>query len=176
MTGQKGVVSVYTSKDPIPADKQQLTALVSTMSEGTSHFANIWKNIKVTNQSIGGKAAKLGASALVVRGAVAAEMGSATPLGWALKGFGALPAEFTKSGAIQVFEYTTMERALLVGKAAAAKFVLVTVAFETGVVIGSVINEFLPEETKDAIGGTLNEIINEGGWKELWQHPFGIGM
>jgi hypothetical protein len=58
----------------------------------------------------------------------------------------------------------------------AAKFVLVTVAFEGGVLVGSLINQALPDDAKDSIGGTINEIVNEGGWKELWRHPFGIGM
>jgi hypothetical protein len=34
----------------------------------------------------------------------------------------------------------------------------------------------LSEKTKDAIGGTINEIVNENGWKLLFTHPFGIGM
>jgi hypothetical protein len=172
----KGVVSVLTSRDAIPADKAVLTGVVTNMANGTSRYASIWKNIKVTNQSTAGKVIKFAASAAVARGMIAAEMESATVLGWALKGFGPLPAEFTRSGAIQVFEFTTMERALLVAKATAARFVLVTIAYEGGVVIGSVINEFLPDSTKDAIGGTINEIVNEGGWRELWKHPFGIGM
>lgn len=39
--------------------------------------------------------------------------------------------------------------------------------------IGSIVNQFLPESTRDAIGGTINEIVNEEGYKELWRHPFG---
>jgi hypothetical protein len=171
-----GVVSVLTSRDPVPANKVTLTGVVENMAKGTSHYASIWKNIKTTNQSTAGKIIKASIGPLVVRGQIAAEMESATTLGWALKGFGPLPAEFTRSGAIQVFEFTTMERVLLVAKAAAARFALVTIAYEGGVVIGSVINEFLSDSTKDAIGGTINEIVNEGGWKELWKHPFGIGM
>ncbi len=124
----------------------------------------------------GWKVTKFAAGAAVARGTIAAEMESATVLAWALKGVRSPPAEFTRSGAIQVFEFTTIERALLVAKATAARFVLVTIAYEGGVVIGSVINEFLPDSTKDAIGGTINEIVNEGGWRELWKHPFGIGM
>jgi hypothetical protein len=69
-------------------------------------------------------------------------------------GFGPLPAEFTSNGMIQVSQYTTLRRALLVGKAAGAKFVFVTVAYEGGVLIGAVVNKFLPEETKAAIGGS----------------------
>src|SRR5690606_17911207 len=69
-------------------------------------------------------------------------------------GFGPLPAEFTSNGMIQVSQYTTLRRALLVGKAAGAKFVFVTLAYEGGVLIGAVVNKFLPEETKAAIGGS----------------------
>lgn len=98
------------------------------------------------------------------------------PLGWLLNRFGPLPYEFAGNGTIHVFELTFGERALLVAKGAAARFVLVTVAFEAGVLIGSAINQALPESAKDAIGGTINEIINERGWHELWKHPFGIGL
>ena len=51
-----------------------------------------------------------------------------------------------------------------------------TVAFEGGILIGSVINQFLPEDVKDAIGGTIYEVVEEQGWKLLFKHPFGIGM
>jgi len=37
-------------------------------------------------------------------------------------------------------------------------------------VIGSVINEFLPEDTGSAIGGTINEIINSGAGRN-WEAP-----
>ena len=159
---------IYTS-DNIITDKNSLSAGIAT-------FANrAWRDFKMTNKSLAGKATKFG-SGLVVGGSVASEVGAFTPLTWMLKGFGPLPAEFTKSGAIQVFEYTTLERLKLVALSAAVKFVLVTVAFESGVMVGSIINQTLSDETQDAIGGTLNEIINESGWKELWKHPFGIGM
>jgi hypothetical protein len=98
------------------------------------------------------------------------------PLGWLLSRFGPLPCEFTSTGAIQVFELSFGERALLVARLAAMRFALVTVAFEGGVLIGSAINQALPERVQDAIGGTINEIINERGWQELWKHPFGIGL
>jgi hypothetical protein len=111
-----------------------------------------------------------------VGGKVASEMGAVTPARWTLNGCGPLPMEFTKSGAIQVLDFTTVRRALIVAKAATAKFVLVTIAYEGGVVIGSVINQTLDDSTKDAIGGTINEIVNEGGWKPLYQHPFGAGL
>jgi hypothetical protein len=160
-------VYVLTS-DTVPEEKH-LSEIISTFADG------VWRDFKTTNKSTAGTAAKFGAG-LVVGGSVASKFESLTPLRWALKGFGPLPMEFTKSGAIQVFEYTTVQRAVQVAKAAGAKFILVTVAYEGGVLIGSVINQFLSEETKDAIGGTINEIVNEGGWKLLFTHPFGIGM
>jgi hypothetical protein len=160
-------VSMFTADD-VP-NRNTLRRLVTTMAEGA------WADFKTTNEATAGKALKAGAG-LVVGGKVAAEFGAVTPLRWLLSGRGPLPIEFTKSGAIQVFQFTTAQRALIIAKAAAAKFVLVTVAYEGGVMVGSVINQTLSESTKDAIGGTINEIVNDGGWKLLWKHPFGIGM
>jgi hypothetical protein len=161
-------VSVFVSDDPV-SDKETLRTLVSRLAQGT------WQDFVTTNTESAGKATKF-AAGIAAGGSITAYFEALSPLGWMLKGFGPLPAEFTKSGAIRVFQFTTMERALLVGKAAAAKFVVVTVAYEGGVLIGSVINQFLPESTKNDIGGTINEIVNEGGWKLLFQHPFGHGM
>jgi hypothetical protein len=160
---------VVFSSDQVIEDRQSLQQLINTFARG------VWKDFKTTNKHTAGKATKLAAG--VAAGAtVAKHFQVYTPLQWALRGFGPLPVEFTKSGAIQVFEYTTVQRALRVGGAALAKFVLVTVAYEGGVLIGSVINQTLSEETKDAIGGTIDEIVNHGGWRLLYQHPFGIGM
>lgn len=52
----------------------------------------------------------------------------------------------------------------------------VGIAAAAGYGIGTVINSQLSENVKTAIGGTMNEIINEGGWKEIFKHPFGIGL
>jgi hypothetical protein len=164
----KPIVVIYTSDDVI-SDKKTLSDGIAKIVQGT------WRDFTLTNQTAAGKAAKFGAG-VVVAGTVAKHMEAYTPLKWLLKGFGPLPAEFTKSGAIQVFEYTTVERLKLMALSTAAKFVLVTVAFEGGVLVGSLINQALPDDAKDSIGGTINEIVNEGGWKELWRHPFGIGM
>jgi hypothetical protein len=163
----KPIVSVFASPDP-PKDAPGFKECIARVVAGT------WRDFVTTNQSMGSKGAKLGS--IVVGGSIAARYESFTPLKWALKGFGPLPAEFTKSGAIQVFEFTTAQRALLVGKAMAAKFLFVTVAFEGGILVGSVINQTLSDETNDLIGGTINEIVNEEGWKLLFKHPFGIGM
>jgi len=164
----RAIATVFASND-VPQNKSTLREFVARIGDGA------WRDFKQTNASLGGKAAKFVGGAFV-GGAIAAKFESYTPLKWAMRGFGALPAEFTKSGTIQVFEYTTAQRALLVGKAAAAKFIFVTVAFEGGVLVGSVINQFLSENVKDAIGGTINEVVNEQGWKLLFKHPFGIGM
>jgi hypothetical protein len=160
---------VYTSNH-MAEDKKSLQQLVATFAKG------VWADFKTTNQATAGKAIKLGAGAAVVRGALADYYEVYTPLQWAMRGFGPLPVEFTRSGAIQVFEYTTAQRAMLVARSAAVKFVLVTLAYEGGVLIGSIINQALPEKVQDAIGGTINEIVNEGGWRLLFTHPFGIGM
>ena len=161
-------VTVFTSNH-VTTKRQTLRDLVATMAQGA------WADFKTTNKATAGKAAKIGAG-VVVGGKVAGEMGAVTPAKWLWSGRGALPIEFIKSGKIQVFEFTTLQRALIVAQAAAAKFVLVTIAYEGGVVIGSVINQSLDDSTKDTIGGTINEIVNEGGWKLLYQHPFGAGM
>jgi hypothetical protein len=163
------VRAIAYSSPKVIEDKRSISQILSTMAAGA------WADFKTTNKATAGKAAKLGAG-LVVGGAVAKEIGTLTPLQWAMRGFGPLPMEFTKSGAIQVFEYSGLQRLGYVTVTAATKFVLVTAAYETGVAVGSVINQFLSENTRDAIGGTINEIVNEQGWKLLFKHPFGIGM
>lgn len=164
----KAIALVYSSNEIISNQE--------ALNGGLASFANrVWRDVKLTNQSMVGKATKTGAS-LIVGGTVAKEFGAFTPLKWVSGGFGPLPAEFTKSGAIQVFEYTTLERLKLVALSTGAKFILVALAFESGVMVGSIINQSLSTDAQDAIGGTINEIINNAGWKELWRHPFGIGM
>lgn len=165
----KAIAVIYTSEHII-SDKHILREGIRKFAQGT------WHDFKLTNRSTASHLIKFGAGAMVVRGAIAKEMGAYTPLRWALKGFGPLPEEFTKSEAIQVFEYTGLERLKLMAISTASKFVLVTVAYEGGVLIGSMINQAIPERAQDAIGGTIDEIINRGGWKEIWRHPFGIGM
>ncbi len=160
---------VFTS-DHATQEKKPLSQLVSTFAKG------VWRDFKTTNQATAGKAVKFGAGAVVFGPRVAQYYEVYTPLQWTLRGFGPLPVEFTESGAIHVFELTTVERALLVARAAAVKFALVTAAYEGGVLIGSAINQTLSDSVKDAIGGTINEIVNEGGWRELYKHPFGIGL
>jgi hypothetical protein len=159
---------VFTSNH-VTEDKKTLKQLVSSFANG------VWSDFKATNKATAGKLTKFGAGA-ALGGPITNYYEAYSPVQWALRGFGPLPAEFTKSGAIQVFEYTTAQRALIVARAAAVRFVLITAAYEGGVLIGSVINQTLPEKVQDAIGGTINEIVNEGGWRLLFKHPFGYGM
>jgi hypothetical protein len=169
------IATVYTS-GTVPTDTARLKGFGRSLGQGAQKFAaGVWSDFKATNTSPGKRIFTLTAS-LAAGPTVAGYFETSMPLGWAMRGFGPLPAEFTKSGAIRVFEYTFRQRAVLVAQSAAARFVLVTIAFEGGVLIGSVINQTLPDDTKDAIGGTINEIVNEGGWKDLWKHPFGFGL
>jgi hypothetical protein len=165
---QPTIRAVAYSSPKAMKDKASLQQTLSIMAAGA------WADFKTTNTGPA-KLAKIGAS-LIVGGAVAKELETLTPLQWAARGFGPLPMEFTKSGAIQVFEYSALQRLGYVTLTVATKFCLVTVAYETGVAVGSVINQFLSDDTRDAIGGTINEIVNEQGWKLLWKHPFGYGM
>jgi hypothetical protein len=160
---------VMLSSDHVTQDKRTLTQLVSNLAKGVA------SDFKTTNAAIASKAAKFAVGA-AVGGPITDYYEAYTPLQWLLKGFGPLPAEFTKSGAIRVFEYTTLQRALIVGRAFAVRFVLITAAYEAGVLVGSIVNQALPEKVQTAIGGTINEIVNEGGWRLLFTHPFGYGM
>jgi hypothetical protein len=126
-------------------DKNNLHRSLKSLARGA------WHDFKTTNQSTAKTALKVGVG-LIVGGAVAKPFQTLTPLQWAMRGFGPLPMEM--SGAIQVFELSGVERARLVAQTAAVKFVLVTAVFETGIAIGSVANQFLSEEAKNAIGGT----------------------
>ncbi|GEO04171.1 hypothetical protein AAE02nite_18350 [Adhaeribacter aerolatus] len=166
MADRKGVITIYES-NRVPENKESLASFIKTFAKGT------WKNFVDTNRSTASSAAKF-AVGIPVGAKMAAYYDTLTPLQWALKGFGPLPAEFTASGAIQVFEYSSLQRALLVAKASLAKIVLVTVAYEGGVFIGSIINQSLPESAKDAIGGTIYEIVENEGWKMLFTNPFGL--
>jgi hypothetical protein len=58
-----------------------------------------------------------------------------------------------------------------VGGTAVAAASAVVGAGAVGWTIGTLINSQLSEETQNLIGGTINQIVNEGGWK----HPFGLG-
>ena len=162
------IVYFYSNEDA-PKDMKSLRTLVKSMGKGA------WDDFWLTNRSTIGKGAKFGAGVLA-GSYYAQETGTATPLQWVLRRFGPLPLEFTKSGKLQIFTLTMFERFKAMAVVAGYKFVCVTIAYEAGVVIGSVANQFLSQETKDAIGGTMYGILCEEGWKDLWRHPFGYGV
>jgi RHS repeat-associated protein len=59
---------------------------------------------------------------------------------------------------------------------AAATLGSVALAGAAGWYAGTKIDQHLSEETKTNIGGTINAVVNEGGWKLAFSHPFGVGM
>lgn len=130
---------------------------------------------KTTHRHLGGKTMKFLAGS-TAGSYFASASGTLPPLQWTLRRFGPLPFEFTKSGALRIFTMTGFQRLGAMTLVAASKFVVVTVAYEGGVVVGSIVNQFLSQETKDAIGGVIYNTIYEEGWKDLWRHPFGYGI
>jgi hypothetical protein len=67
---------------------------------------------------------------------------------------------------ILVGELTAGQRLLRVGRVVGARFLLVTAAFEGGYLVGTLVNEHaLEDDTKHVIGGVINQIVNEGGWR-----------
>jgi len=56
-----------------------------------------------------------------------------------------------------------------------ARFSHVAAAFSVGWAVGRTIDEHaLSDETRNTIGGTMNEIITNDGWKEITKNPFGL--
>ena len=169
------IATVYTSQS-VPHESR-LRTFAHAMGDGTKKFASgVWRDFKTTNRSSAKLMLTMSVANPLMGRYLANYYETKMPLGWLLSRFGPLPCEFAGKGTIQVFELSFGQRALRVATAAGVRFALVTVAFEGGVLIGSAINQALPESAKDAIGGTINEIINERGWQELWKHPFGIGL
>jgi hypothetical protein len=162
-----------------PVNGLMVTAHTNSTSIGKRSIHQVatavWKDFKTTNNSMVATGARTLTGMLLVAPAVARSLKFLTPLQWAAKGFGPLPSEFWTPG-VQWETLTFGQRAARVGISTATSAALTFVAFEGGVLIGSTINQFLPENVKDDIGGTINEVVNEGGYKELWRHPFGIGM
>jgi len=72
----------------------------------------------------------------------------------------------------------TATGAIATGTAAgvAAAGGLVLGAFEVGWGAGRIVESHLSDETRTAIGGTIDEVVSHGGWRELYRHPFGIGL
>jgi len=162
------IVYVYTSNE-VPQDMFALKAYIKKFTNG------VVTDFKTTNSHIGGKAAKFIGSS-VATSYFSRNSGTLTPLAWALNRFGPFPLEFTRSGALRIFSLSVFQRLGAMILVAAEKFVYVTVVFEGGVIVGSIVNQTLSEEMKDAIGGTIFNTIYEEGWKDLWRHPFGYGI
>lgn len=162
------VVCLYTS-DKVPKDMATFKMFIKKVAKCARH------DFRLTNSSTLGKSAKFGAGVLAAS-TFAKDTGTLTPTAWAFSRFGPLPLEFTTSGSLRILTLTGFQRLVSMGTVAAVKFIFVTAAFEGGVAIGSVTNQFLSQEVKDAIGGTMNGIICEEGWKDLWRHPFGYGI
>ena len=170
------IAAVYVAETAPSLERDSLKSITPSLGEGAKKFAHgVWSDFKTTNTSPAKRMFVVAAN-VAAGPTIAGYYETKMPLSWALSRFGPLPMEFTKSGAIRVFEFSTAERLQLVAKGWGVRFIIVTAAFEGGVLIGSAINQTLPEKVQNAIGGTINEIINEKGWKELWRHPFGIGM
>lgn len=162
------VVYLCTSNEA-PKDMKAFKAFIKRIVEGARD------DFFVTNSQTIGKTVKFSAGVLSASH-FAKETGTLTPVAWSLSRFGPLPLEFTKSGALRIYTLTAFQRLGAMAAVGILKFVFVTIAYESGVVIGSVANQFLRQETKDAIGGTMYGIICEQGWKDLWRHPFGYGI
>jgi hypothetical protein len=162
------IVYLYTS-DNAPKDMATFKPFIKKIAKGA------WDDFRLTNSNTLGKSAKFGAG-VIAASTFAKDTGTLTPTAWALSRFGTLPLEFTKSGSLRILTLTGFQRLAAMGTVAAMKFIFVTAAFEGGVAIGSVTNQFLSQEVKDAIGGTMYGIICEEGWKDLWRHPFGYGI
>jgi hypothetical protein len=63
----------------------------------------------------------------------------------------------------------------LAGSAALGSAGMVVGAFGAGLGIGTLINNYLlSENTQEAIGYVVNSVVNEGGWRDLYKHPFGV--
>jgi hypothetical protein len=155
----------FLTLDKLPDDTARFKQFLKDFAEGVK------KDHDATNNAVGGQAKFL--AGMLTGPIIAAGMKSKTPLQWALSKGGPLPAELTKYGKYYLFKWTNLQRVAHVAKAFGKNFVFVFIAWETGVVIGSMINQILPQDTKDLIGATVYEIVNEGGWKNLWENPFG---
>jgi hypothetical protein len=180
-------VAVVYPTNELPTDQNQLKSLLGSLAdtavdkffEGKPDAAAKWV-LKRACLVLGG-------------GAIARALGGLTPLRWVLSGFGALPREYVTYRALPVIQYgpggvqglayrgaaefiggngtrilvasSLASRLALVARVVATRFVLVAMAFEGGWRVGTFINEeMLEDDTRMMIGGTLNQIINEGGW------------
>lgn len=184
----KPVIAFY-PMDEIPSDEGDLRQMMATLAEAAM------KNFLGDTQEEQLKAAAKFAAGGLAGGAVAKAFGSLTPLQWILKGFGRIPSQYLayratpvlqftyKQGLVQTYrglgrflggngarillaELSFGQRLASVAKVGGAKAVLVAIAFGGGYYVGTLINEeALDEDAQFLIGGTINQIVNEGGWR-----------
>lgn len=179
------IVALYPT-DELPQDQSRLRGLYASLSEAVVRRFNDdeWRAKAIL---------KMGCNALV-GGTVAKSLGGLTPLSWVLRSFGPMPSQFVTYRATPLIEFipkggvrpayrgvagflggngarimiadlTMGQRLAAVARVAGARFILVTIAFEGGYAIGSLINKNLEDDTQFVIGGVLNQIVNEGGWR-----------
>ncbi len=101
-------------------------------SNGNSYWTDVWNNFSTTNTSIPGItlpgiAPGVGLG-IITGGSMAQTLGSVTFLQWATGGFSTLAG------------YTTAETLVIITGSTAVNFAFATVAYETGVFAGSLIN------------------------------------
>jgi len=99
--------------------------------EGKGYWSRIWKNFTVTNKAIPGILSPFGLT-FVTSGITAKAIGGVTPLAWIFSGF--------KGVQIGAATFTGMEAGVIAGATAVSNFAFVSVAFEVGVMAGSMIN------------------------------------
>ena len=120
------IVYLYSSND-VPVDIKSLKAFIKSMAKGVKD------DFILTNKNTIGKSAKFAAGVLA-SSHFAKETGTLTPVAWALRRFGPLPLEFTKSGSLRIFTLSAGQRLSAIAVASVAKFIAVTIAYEGGVV------------------------------------------
>ncbi len=182
-------VIVFHPTDEIPTDKSEFRSMLSSLAEAaTEKFFD-------GNQESAAKFALKTACNMLAGGAIAKSLGGLTPFRWILQGFGAMPSQFMTYRALPVLEFTKnmvpiqtfrgvggfvggngarimvaelslTQRLFTVARVVGARFVFVTIAFQGGYLVGTLINDkVLDDSTKNVVGGMMNQIINEGGWR-----------
>jgi hypothetical protein len=201
MSDNSPVIAFYPTNE-LPSDKNELKSMMSGLAE-----AAMEKFFEGKNENVAKAVLKFGCSVLAGQ-TVTKLVGGMTPLGWLLRGFGTFPSQYLTYRALPVLEFSKGmvpmqtfrgvggfvggngarimvaelslgQRLLAVGRVAATRFVLVTIAFQGGYMVGTLINDkMLDDSSKNVIGGVINQIVNEGGWRLAFPKVFrdAIGM
>ncbi len=173
----------------MPTDEGDVRTLMSTLTE-----TSVEKFYESYNGRVLKSAIKFACSA-IAGGTIAKKFGGLTPLGWALRGLSAFPKEYVSYRALPVLQFlpngsltqvyrgvgafvggngariyvaemTVGQRLLFAGRIAGARFVLVSIAFEGGYMVGTLVNDHvLEDDSKNIIGGVINQVVNERGWR-----------